>query len=88
MTSGTFDQYVSILDVLTAGAAYVPVNVDDSDERANTVRAEAGAFAVLTDGPRLTLHGSKGSFKNSWKFEKPTTDDTAWVIFTSGSTGK
>jgi non-ribosomal peptide synthetase component F len=87
MTSGTFDLYVSILAVLTAGAAYVPVNVDDPDERANTVWAEAGACAVLTDGPRLTLHGSKSSFKNS-KFEKPSTDDTAWIIFTSGSTGK
>jgi non-ribosomal peptide synthetase component F len=36
-TSGTVDLYVSILAVLTAGAAYVPVNIDDPEERANTV---------------------------------------------------
>ncbi|GMG33026.1 unnamed protein product [Aspergillus oryzae] len=51
MTSGTVDLYVSILAVLTAGAAYVPVDVDDPDERANTVWTEAGVCAVLTDGP-------------------------------------
>ncbi|KOC18056.1 NPRS-like enzyme [Aspergillus flavus AF70] len=41
----------SILAVLTAGAAYVSVDVDDPDERANTVWTEAGVCAVLTDGP-------------------------------------
>lgn len=51
MTSGTVDLYVSILAVLTAGAAYVSVDVDDPDERANTVWTEAGVCAVLTDGP-------------------------------------
>src|SRR5436190_5809854 len=32
--SGTLDLYVSILGVLAAGAAYVPVDADDPDERA------------------------------------------------------
>ncbi|KAE8318184.1 hypothetical protein BDV41DRAFT_523647 [Aspergillus transmontanensis] len=87
MTSGTVDLYVSILAVLTAGAAYVPVDVDDPDERANTVWTEAGVCAVLTDGPRLKPHRALASPHES-KSEKPTTDDTAWIIFTSGSTGK
>ena len=84
MTSGTLDLYVSILAVLTAGAAYVPVDVDDPDERANTVWAEARVCAVLTDGPQLTTYASLAQSK----FKNPTTDDTAWIIHTSGSTGK
>ncbi|KAE8361675.1 hypothetical protein BDV27DRAFT_160481 [Aspergillus caelatus] len=87
MTSGTVDLYVSILAVLTAGAAYVPVDVDDPDERANTVWTEAGVCVVLTDGPRLTPHHPLAR-SNESKSERPTTDDTAWIIFTSGSTGK
>ncbi|KAK6835631.1 hypothetical protein RU639_002372 [Aspergillus parasiticus] len=87
MTSGTVDLYVSILAVLTAGAAYVPVDVDDPDERANTVWTEAGVCAVLTDGPRLTPHRALVS-SNEFKSGRPATDDTAWIIFTSGSTGK
>ncbi|MFJ4521790.1 AMP-binding protein [Streptomyces sp. NPDC088810] len=34
--SGTADLYVAVLGVLGAGAAYVPVDVDDPDERAET----------------------------------------------------
>ncbi|MGH3881543.1 MAG: AMP-binding protein, partial [Actinophytocola sp.] len=45
--SGTAGLYVSILGVLAAGAAYVPVDADDPDERAELVFGEAGVCAVL-----------------------------------------
>ncbi|HET9137813.1 AMP-binding protein, partial [Actinophytocola sp.] len=51
--SGTADLYISILAVLAAGAAYVPVDADDPDERAELVFAEAGVCAVL--GPHRAL---------------------------------
>ena len=41
-TSGTVDLYLTILAVLHAGAAYVPVDADDPDERAALVWEEAG----------------------------------------------
>jgi non-ribosomal peptide synthetase component F len=48
--SGTTDLYVAILGVLHAGAAYVPVDADDPDERARVVFAESRAVAVVGDG--------------------------------------
>ncbi|GAA2259805.1 non-ribosomal peptide synthetase [Streptomyces amakusaensis] len=53
--SGTADLYVSILGVLAAGAAYVPVDAEDPDERAELVFTEAAVRAVLTEARTLTL---------------------------------
>ena len=46
--SGTTDLYVAIVGILLAGAAYVPVDHDDPDERARLVFNEAGVAAVVT----------------------------------------
>ena len=83
--SGTADLYVAILGVLASGAAYVPVDVDDPDERARLVWSEAGVCAVLGAGLALTTCAGvapKGERR------RPRPDDDAWIIFTSGSTGK
>ncbi|MFE5855388.1 Pls/PosA family non-ribosomal peptide synthetase [Streptomyces sp. NPDC056500] len=45
--SGTADLYVSILGVLAAGAAYVPVDADDPPDRAALVFTEARVKAVI-----------------------------------------
>ncbi|MFC7380607.1 Pls/PosA family non-ribosomal peptide synthetase [Sphaerisporangium rhizosphaerae] len=52
--SGTADLYVAILAVLAAGAAYVPVDADDPDERAELVFTEAGVHAVVGEGRAIT----------------------------------
>ncbi|MEU0463725.1 Pls/PosA family non-ribosomal peptide synthetase [Amycolatopsis sp. NPDC006131] len=82
ISSGTADLYVAILGVLAAGAAYVPVDADDPDERAELVFGEAGVCAVLMDDG-LTMLAEPGR-----RTGVPTPDDDAWIIFTSGSTGK
>ncbi|WP_260610048.1 Pls/PosA family non-ribosomal peptide synthetase [Streptomyces sp. WAC06614] len=51
--SGTNELYASILAVLAAGAAYVPVDAEDPDERAELVFGEAGVRAVLGAGRRI-----------------------------------
>ncbi|MEV6299928.1 Pls/PosA family non-ribosomal peptide synthetase [Actinoplanes sp. NPDC051861] len=82
VSSGTAELYLAILGVLTAGAAYVPVDADDPDERAELVFAEAGVSAVIGEGlavsVRRTPEGRPG---------RPGPGDDAWIIFTSGSTG-
>ncbi|MGN6524191.1 MAG: AMP-binding protein, partial [Actinomycetes bacterium] len=49
LKSGTTDLYVAIMGTLLAGAAYVPVDADDPEERARTVFTEAAVTAVVTD---------------------------------------
>ena len=81
--SGKADLYVAILGVLAAGAAYVPVDADDPDARAEQIFTDAGVCASVGASLELTWRGPAGG-----RTGRPTPDDDAWIIFTSGSTGK
>ncbi|WP_232319335.1 Pls/PosA family non-ribosomal peptide synthetase [Kocuria turfanensis] len=83
--SGSVDLYVAILGTIFAGAAYVPVDFDDPDERAATVWEEASVCAVY--GAGLSLEARTG-VRPGADCREPGTGDDAWIIFTSGSTGK
>ncbi|MCZ4124556.1 amino acid adenylation domain-containing protein [Streptomyces sp. H39-S7] len=83
--SGTAELYLAVLAVLRTGAAYVPVDADDPDERAELIWADAGVCAVIGAGcvivPRPgRLPGGRPG--------RPGPDDDAWIIFTSGTTGR
>ncbi|GID96367.1 amino acid adenylation protein [Amorphoplanes digitatis] len=82
ISSGTAELYLAILGVLAAGAAYVPVDADDPEERAELVFAEAGVCAVLGDGLAVSPRRAPGG-----RTGRPGPADDAWIIFTSGSTG-
>ncbi|WP_308249735.1 Pls/PosA family non-ribosomal peptide synthetase [Sphaerisporangium fuscum] len=87
--SGTVGLYVAILAVLTAGAAYVPVDADDPDERAELVFAEADVFAVIGEGHSISVRGeSRDRPARLPDLGRPGLEDDAWIIFTSGSTGR
>ncbi|WP_156193631.1 Pls/PosA family non-ribosomal peptide synthetase [Corynebacterium kalinowskii] len=83
--SGTTDLYVAILATICAGAAYVPVDWDDPDERAKTVWEEANVVAVYGANLAITKLHENGTNQAP---DRPTLDHDAWIIFTSGSTGK
>lgn len=83
MSSGAKDLYLAILGTIAAGAAYVPVDADDPDERAETVFGEADVNAIFTDAGLTVKRLSEGG-----DTERPHLDNDAWIIFTSGSTGK
>ncbi len=55
--SGSRWLYVSILGIIAAGAAYVPVDADDPDERAQLVFGEAGVRGVITGEGEYTPRG-------------------------------
>jgi non-ribosomal peptide synthetase component F len=81
--SGTAQLYTAILGVLSAGAAYVPVDAEDPPARASAIWESSGACAVIGDGLLVTeLARGRGARREL------TVDDDAWVIFTSGSTGQ
>lgn len=83
MPSGSYSLYLAILSTLAAGAAYVPVDADDPDERAELVFSEAGVVGIVTEAGLSRGPGpSRG-----WGAGPPQTGDDAWIIFTSGSTG-
>ena len=84
ISSGTVELYVAIMGVLLAGAAYVPVDADDPDERARTVFDEADVAAVIGESVSVT---TRGPVRAPVEAELPAPEDDAWVIFTSGSTG-
>jgi non-ribosomal peptide synthetase component F len=81
--SGTNELYIAILGILMIGAAYVPVDADDPDERARLVFGEAKVAAILRCGLGDRSRGRSGPVSPP----APGLDDDAWVIFTSGSTG-
>ncbi|HJV99189.1 MAG TPA: Pls/PosA family non-ribosomal peptide synthetase [Arthrobacter sp.] len=82
--SGTNGLYVWILAILLVGAAYVPVDADDPEERARLVFGEAKIAGMVT-GKGLALTENRNAPFPAARPARP--DDDAWVIFTSGSTG-
>jgi non-ribosomal peptide synthetase-like protein len=84
ITSGTAELYLSVLAVLSVGAAYVPVDVDDPGGRAELVWSVAGVCAVLGDGSELTWREVQSAGRGA---RRPEPGDDAWIIFTSGTTG-
>lgn len=91
MPSGNRELYIAILSILAVGAAYVPVDADDPDERAEMVFGEAN-IAGYFDASGLHLSAETKARTQTERgvhaVEAPTTEDDCWVIFTSGSTGK
>jgi non-ribosomal peptide synthetase-like protein len=85
MPSGTNELYVAVLAVLAAGAAYVPVDAEDPDERAELVFGEAGVRAVLGAGRRVDVRAPADVRALA---ARPGPEHDAWIIFTSGSTGR
>ena len=83
MPSGSYSLYLAILSTLATGAAYVPVDADDPDERAQLVFSEACVAGIITERGLIRGHGpSRGLAAGA-----PQIGDDAWIIFTSGSTG-
>jgi amino acid adenylation domain-containing protein len=80
---------VSILGVLHAGAAYVPLDPEYSDERLRYVVADAGCAVVLGDAchaGRAERLGAPGEAAPVRSVRSP--GGLCYVMYTSGSTGR
>ncbi|WP_029150492.1 Pls/PosA family non-ribosomal peptide synthetase [Microbacterium indicum] len=95
MPSGSRELYVAILGIMAAGAAYVPVDADDPQERADLVFGEAHVAGIAQEHAYVAADGSETDLFDGDDPEPggeplvdpPTPDHDAWIIFTSGSTG-
>lgn len=90
------DFIVSILGVLEAGAAYVPIDTSFPEERVLLILDNSGARVLITDleacekaRTKLTVITPSCSEWNSTSEAAPRLDpdNLAYVIYTSGSTG-
>ncbi|MBV9788832.1 MAG: amino acid adenylation domain-containing protein, partial [Chloroflexi bacterium] len=95
---------VTLLGLLKAGAAFVPLDPAYPGERLEFMLADAQAAALITDSrlvarlpqasslPVLLIDGAFGEtigqMPTSPPSTAPTPDDLAYVIYTSGSTGQ
>ncbi len=101
---GTPDLVITVLGILKAGAAYVPVDILSPRERLMTILSEADVKAVLTSKDLLPKFQTSKD-ENHWLsldqiVQKAETLPThkiflpqdsrrlAYILFTSGSTGK
>ncbi|HBF82200.1 MAG TPA: non-ribosomal peptide synthetase [Streptomyces sp.] len=89
------EQVAAVLGVLAAGAAYVPLSLEQPTARLERVHATAGFEVVLGNWPAPEAAGPRSlSFAATQHHEPLPTPCTApprtlaYVIFTSGSTGE
>ncbi|HKV41808.1 MAG TPA: condensation domain-containing protein, partial [Blastocatellia bacterium] len=100
--SRSFDLLVSILAVLKAGAAYLPIDPSYPEQRISLMVDDASATLLLTDRPLaptlsngatpvIDVNGAPGllaRYPGHNPGMQPFPDGLAYVIFTSGSTGR
>ncbi|MET9441837.1 amino acid adenylation domain-containing protein [Streptomyces sp. NPDC006610] len=86
------DQITAVLGVLAAGAAYVPIGVDQPSARRARIRAVAGCRVTLTDGRPYEGEDTLPVADSVRRAPLPGAlpgdpERLAYVLFTSGSTG-
>lgn len=96
LTDRSLEMYISILGVIKAGAAYVPINIYQPIERIHYILDDLSPSAVITYGaslePRANLMSwesglfDKGDSRDLERVNQPS--DALYVIYTSGTTGK
>ncbi|SEH60444.1 type I polyketide synthase [Magnetospirillum fulvum] len=97
------DFVVSLLAIQSAGAAYVPLDIDYPADLLETIITDSGSKAVITkealaerlppSGRALALdldqlEAGEGGDSAAGRGPGPSPDSVAYVIYTSGSTGR
>gem|GEM_PF-566082 len=78
----------SILAVLKAGAAYVPLDSDAPEERSAYMLQDSDARLVLNRAELDKFEKVKADYSDENREITPVPNDLAYIIYTSGSTGK
>ncbi|SKA48324.1 amino acid adenylation domain-containing protein, partial [Chitinophaga eiseniae] len=81
-------QVISILAVMFAGAAYLPIDTRFPAERVDFIVSESNCRFVIDENFLNTFEVLQPDTDQSVLFRHASSDDPAYVIYTSGSTGK
>ncbi len=95
------DAIVAFVAIVKAGAAYVPLDIENPPERVRALLAGAGATLLLTHAPAAARLGGGGGLPPLVRIDEESPapavlparnaeaggDDLIYVIYTSGSTG-
>ncbi|MCB5178247.1 non-ribosomal peptide synthetase [Streptomyces antimicrobicus] len=95
----TLSMIVSVVAVMAAGAAYVPVDASQPEARIRAIVEDSGAVAVLSDmGEALPYSANAGvpvvsesmavANRRQPEWKSPDPEGAAYVVYTSGSTGE
>lgn len=94
----TLDLVVSVLAVLKAGAAYVPLDPDYPPDRTAYVLKDSNAALIITQRALLPVLSSasceclfvreRGQTRSPIPPIRPSSENLAYVMYTSGSTGE
>lgn len=83
---------ISMLGIMKAGCAYIPVDPDYPDDRIEHVISDSGARYIITDNRQLENSIDVNELMSHGNLENPNLDvkkkDLCYIIYTSGSTGK
>jgi amino acid adenylation domain-containing protein len=83
-----------IYGILMAGAAYVPLSLDNPMERLQQIISDCKPKAVLTGEKQIdvevpVIHVSENlSYESEWNVIHTSPEDVAYIMYTSGTTGR
>ncbi|HEY0609631.1 MAG TPA: amino acid adenylation domain-containing protein, partial [Chitinophaga sp.] len=78
---------LSILAILKAGAAYVPIGTDYPAERVAYIMKDAALKVLINEAELSRFFSVQESYSKERLSIKPSQSDLAYCIYTSGSTG-
>jgi amino acid adenylation domain-containing protein len=81
-------QVVSVLGVLKAGAAYVPIDTDYPKERISFMEKDSGSKVIIDDEEWDQFNLQRTLYSIQAPDVELTLEDAMYVIYTSGSTGE
>ena len=96
----SFEQIATVMGVLMAGAAYVPLNINQPRYRHELIMSEAKISYLITTLPNNEGWDNKVTslaietlpecdfVAKEWKSFEVTSEQLAYIIFTSGTTGQ
>ncbi|MDI5888445.1 non-ribosomal peptide synthetase [Flavobacterium yafengii] len=79
---------ITILAVLKAGCAYVPIDTEYPQDRINYMIEDSGCVLLFDNKELVTFKDTKELYADESCFSPVNTSHLAYVIYTSGSTGR